>query len=175
VIQYRAPSQVHWLVTVDTGKRKAGLALWRVTGDDAQLLDAELVVVKGRWAAARMAVALLATAQGLIEGRAAAEAPVIWMVEKPRKLKNMQAAHKDLDALLAVLEDLAPRVKAATGRVPKPVWPSKWKGQVPKAAHHPRITRELRPGEPTSEQKDVLDAIGIGLWATGRTGRGGVR
>jgi hypothetical protein len=53
-----------------------------------------------------------------------------------------------------------------------------WKGSVPKDVHHPRIVRALDPAETEiatrawtaagENAKEVLDAIGIGLYATGR-------
>lgn len=54
------------------------------------------------------------------------------------------------------------------------VAPSRWKGQIPKEIHHPRIVSQLDEFErktlPTkkTELKHVLDAVGIGLWYLGR-------
>ena len=180
-LQYRVPCQDHWLVTVDTGKRKAGIALWRVLDCDgcweSRLTAVELVRTRQRsWHAQMMVDELVSAVEVLLaEAGAGDDDLVVWLVEKPRKLKNKQVAHRDLEDLLEVVKRLKPPVQRATGRAPKPVFPSKWKGGVPKPAHQPRILRAIRPGEPRSTQKDVVDAIGIGLWATGRTGRGGVR
>lgn len=47
------------------------------------------------------------------------------------------------------------------------VEPSRWKGQVPKDKHQPKIIRKLKAkyGVDGSEYaEDTLDAIGIGLW-----------
>lgn len=64
--------------------------------------------------------------------------------------------------------------------------PSGWKAQVPKDIHHDRVRFALdRPREeevlrtgllpvPAGNRKEVLDAIGIGLYGLGRTKRGGV-
>ena len=59
------------------------------------------------------------------------------------------------------------------------VSPAAWKGQVPKKIHHPRILRSLSEVEreivldvldllPASTRHNVLDAVGIGLWALKR-------
>ena len=51
------------------------------------------------------------------------------------------------------------------------VLPSTWKGQVPKDIHHPRIRAKLDSAELAlldglnkGQLKDILDAVGIGLW-----------
>jgi hypothetical protein len=59
------------------------------------------------------------------------------------------------------------------------VEPQRWKGSVPKEIHHPRIFAKLLPSEQVvvadagkgiapSKRHNMLDAIGIGLWAVGR-------
>lgn len=62
--------------------------------------------------------------------------------------------------------------------------PSEWKGQVPKSRteadsiHQRRILEALESWElgllpPAGKRYDCLDAVGLGLFFTGRTGRGG--
>lgn len=56
------------------------------------------------------------------------------------------------------------------------VTPQRWKGGVPKKIHQPRIMNELTESErrfvvgcgPKSLIHNVIDAVGIGLWAVGR-------
>lgn len=59
-----------------------------------------------------------------------------------------------------------------------------WKGSVPKETHHVRIRHALEPAEtaildraikaaPRTNAKEILDAVGIGLYGLGRTHRGG--
>lgn len=57
------------------------------------------------------------------------------------------------------------------------VWPTTWKGSVPKGIHQKRILSKLLPGErelihrhPREKKSNshVVDAIGIGLWKLGR-------
>lgn len=54
-----------------------------------------------------------------------------------------------------------------------------WKGNVPKDIHHKRIRKQLDSAEtavleealtkaPKGSHKEILDAVGIGLWAIGR-------
>lgn len=58
------------------------------------------------------------------------------------------------------------------------VFPRAWKGNVPKAIHHPRVLaaltdaeRAVLPKRPRAGGYDgnMIDAIGLGLWALGRT------
>ena len=68
---------------------------------------------------------------------------------------------------------------ARMAREVKLVLPRTWKGNVPKRIHHPRIRAALSPDErdilqigldtaPKGHHKEILDAVGIGLWALGR-------
>lgn len=63
------------------------------------------------------------------------------------------------------------------------VKPAEWKGQVPKTIHAKRILDRLNPRETElflrrvdkvapSKRHNVIDAIGIGLWAIGRDPNG---
>lgn len=65
------------------------------------------------------------------------------------------------------------------------VTPAMWKGQVPKPVHHRRIANKLSPqehlvvsegmiGVPVTKQHNVMDAVGLGLFYTGRTRCGAV-
>jgi hypothetical protein len=68
---------------------------------------------------------------------------------------------------------------AAAGATVRWVKPAEWKGQLPKDVCHRRVralltdeerailTRDCR-GMPASKRHNVLDAVGIGLWALGR-------
>jgi hypothetical protein len=62
------------------------------------------------------------------------------------------------------------------------VRPAQWKGQTPKAIHHARFLEALAPSElaildqysgPAKHRKEVLDAIGLGLFYLGRIDRSG--
>lgn len=57
------------------------------------------------------------------------------------------------------------------------VRPREWKGQLPKNVHHARVRKALSAAElavldacnvPVSKRHNVLDAVGLGLWALRR-------
>ena len=69
-------------------------------------------------------------------------------------------------------------------RRPQFVTANTWKGSVPKEIHHERIRAVLDPEEsvmlrallepvPKTNQKELLDALGISLYGAGRIARGG--
>lgn len=185
-LQYRvAPSHGdHILVTLDTGKRKAGLAVGSVLADrawscsnprGAVLTHAELVQTRARaWEPAQMADAILRAVEHALGDRAI-HPGVYFVVEDPQSYEDRPLLDKDLNNLRDVLKALDVHVKVRTGRLCIRKKPGKWKGQVSKQAHTPRILRALEDGEPRPSQHDVVDAVGLWLWATGRTGRGGTR
>lgn len=49
-----------------------------------------------------------------------------------------------------------------------PVKPNEWKGQLPKAVVTRRLIKRLGPGATQGWEKDMWDAVGIGLWKLGR-------
>jgi len=77
-------------------------------------------------------------------------------------------------------------VAGAIGRYALSYRASDWKGTIPKAVHHPRIRAALTDAEeaivaaaldstPKTNHKEILDAIGIGLYHVKRTRKGGAR
>lgn len=82
----------------------------------------------------------------------------------------------DLLAVAAVAGAALARTTAHEVRTPRP---AQWKGQVPKPIHNARVLARLdaveqamlaRAGVPASLLNNVIDAIGLGLWALGRMG-----
>ncbi len=169
---YKAPPGArHTLVAVDAGKTKAGLAVFEVgpITPFGLLLGACTVRIQGQHdSAERMRDALLAAAV-----RIGAAYSIALVVEKPRKYTARRRAHADLDRLL----DLVQALRDARPATFRALAPSAWKGQVPKDVHGPRILRALAPAErclvPANEH-DAVDAVGIGLYALGRSRRGAV-
>lgn len=164
VIPFPAPPGQ--LVTVDPGKRRCGVALWV----DGVLAWAGLVEARqrrGAWTAA-------ATARAVYNAvRARGEGGAVWVVEDQQNYPGQGARTRDLDSLRAVVQAL--RMQAGSLSV---VRPSEWKGSVPKKVHHVRIAALLSGVELsrlTATDADTLDAVALGLWALGRTGRGGAR
>lgn len=49
-----------------------------------------------------------------------------------------------------------------------PVTPGEWKGQLPKDVVIRRLTKRFGPGATREWEKDVWDAVGIGLWKLGK-------
>jgi len=89
----------------------------------------------------------------------------------PQDLINVQAVGCTLAGMLAPAVTLYPS--------------SEWKGTTPKRIHHERIQSALMfpaetealadslKGIPKAHQKEILDALGIGLYHLGRTTRAG--
>jgi len=102
------------------------------------------------------------------------------VVETPRNYSRFSVAHKDLDRLRRMLKALRECVKTSRWLE---VYPSTWKGNVPKKVHHMRVFPVYDPDErmeyanPRSPHYDhnIADAAALGLWAVGRVGRGGAR
>lgn len=93
-----------------------------------------------------------------------------WVRERMHKYGKARAMHADLDAI----EDF---VRAIGVRWEDAYRPQRWKGNVPKAIHHGRLRDVLDLAERgvfDCAGEDGRDAIGIGLFALGRVGRGGM-
>lgn len=107
----------------------------------------------------------------------------LWVLEKPRNYKSFSAAHKDLDMLRETLKGLSKHAKRR-GEKQVLLYPSEWKGHVPKRIHHRRAwkvldqyERETLGSSPEEEDypHDVHDAVALGLTYIGRIQRGGTR
>jgi len=155
-------------VYVDTGKRKAGLA---VLNSRRELVLAKLVEITNP-TPARMVRALEREARKAISTLGGSVGS--WTFEKPIKYKSQREYHKDLESLLAV-------IRSAKRILPEGVFtvvPRKWKGQVPKEICRARTIRILSEREMIvlgEEQHDKYDAVGIAMVQSGRLGRGCTR
>lgn len=103
--------------------------------------------------------------------------PEVYVEEMTYRPGDRRSVPRDLLRVQWIGAAVASAVSSAG--IPIPVTPAKWKGQVPKVIHHPRIVKALTAGEvecmdrgladvPEGLRHNVLDAIGIGLWAVGR-------
>lgn len=174
-----ASGGLHLLVAVDPGGRqddgrRCGVAAWLVPSAvevaGGVLLGAGHVPLDevGPWLARVVADV--------------ASAPVAWVVEKPHLRGDQHAQRRGVDALHRTLAIL--RGRRRRGSTWRAVRPHRWKGNVPKDTHHRRALRALVEAElhaarcldpdGAAYQPDAADAIALGLWALGRTGRGGV-
>ena len=143
--------EVGALVSIDPGVHKSALAVWigeaLFWADDIPNNEAQNVVLS-------------------LSGRA------FFVIEKPVLYPTKRKTHKDVKNLLAVVDRFLEVAQKA-----KTVSPSEWKGQVPKKIHGPRIIAALTEDEKKGvdlKNHNTIDAIGLGLWALGRLGRGGV-
>ncbi len=177
--RYSAPrASSYLLVCVDPGARQAakrcGVSLWLVAPaiPEGRLLRAAHVPAAEVQAWVREHGA---SARGVL--------PQAWLVEAPHIRGDQHAQRSGVNALRRVLAQL--RRGRPRGSTWRGVRPQRWKGNVPKDAHHRRVLRvlydvELRQAfalDPDGHtyQPDTADAIALGAWGLGRTGRGGVR
>ena len=147
------------LVAVDPGTRRAGVAVF---------VEGRLVAwfqVAGDGTPRGTATRILAAVRSVVSG------PVAWVAETPQDYPGHPAPAADLQALREVLDALGVPKRARA-------LPRTWKGNVPKAVHVARAFRVLDgrdvapPGQ--GDAPDAADAVALGLWRLGRTGRGGV-
>ncbi len=163
------------LLCVDSGARKAGVAWfqWGTSPDQGILVAAATISVKTD---AELSEAVHAWAEANAKGSNFYSA-----VEVPKKRPNKRRFHKDLDRLLQFIRDCEEWLDGWTLRL----FPEQWKANVGttlrhggKAPHHRRLRQVLSPEEAQvfdASGVDGKDAVGIGLYSLGRTGRGGIR
>lgn len=104
------------------------------------------------------------------------------MYIRPDDLKGESAAvvAKRMNDLLSVNLCAGQWIQSVNAQHTRRLKPHEWKGGLSKERHHPRVLDALAPAERAliprlAEYKlhNVLDAIGIGLFALGRQSRGG--
>lgn len=102
--------------------------------------------------------------------------PDVLVVEVPLHYP-MGGKNTDPNDLVQVALSAGACIGTAQGVVVT-VFPSQWKGQLPKEVHHRRVRSDRRYTERMAEevakvlsglQHNVLDAIAMGLWATDGT------
>ena len=196
--QYPEKAGPHILVSFDLGKRKVGVAVFLCSGfsDDttvSKLIGAEVIHVEGEWSEDKMSEAIHVSLSKLLEFTGFM--PTAMVCEWPKKYATARKFHKDLDTLHKVGHSIMRRFNTSWAET---YTPSEWKGNVPKKAHKRRLVRELTLQEKATLQKhvakaaniteeeaqgyldseeshDLWDAVGIGLYATARTRKGGTR
>lgn len=148
------------ILCVDCGLRKAGTATFYAR--ELQTAGLALNKVPGRGAKAWL---------GMLE---AIEA-VTWRFEdyemavvETMQIDGRGAPPADLLELNGIAGCVIGRVKYGVSYTPK-----QWKGSLPKGVHHKRVLKELTSAERAvlgtlSKQKDVMDAVALGLFHTGR-------
>jgi hypothetical protein len=152
-----------WRVSVDLGKRKAGIAVW----DDGILVHAQTIHVasQGEWEPVMMSTAILAGIRKVVD-TAHFTITMEWPIVYGNALANADNVNdlQEVGRLLGV------------GIPTKRVSPFQWKGNVPKEITRARTRAVLSEAEvaqlPAETEHDAWDAVGIGLFAEGRTRRG---
>lgn len=191
--KYPKPSTPsHLLMSFDLGKRKVGVAVFLCNDSVSRLIGAEVVVLEGEWSAEKMATAVHTSLSPMFNQ---AFLPPVLVCEWPTKYATARKFHKSIDELHNVGHAIVRQLDSIWGET---YTPSDWKGNVPKKAHKRRLTRELDVEEQATlrkhiatalevskeeaqkyldseESHDLWDAIGIGLFATARTRKGGTR
>ncbi len=168
LIRYENPPVNHILCTIDPGKRACGVSLWSVKyndfGVETELTWCGLVKEKSG-DPLKLALKILKLKK----------TPdfFVYYVEDPQFYALNRKPHEDLRSLKNVLFHLEREGARPFFKI-KPV---KWKGNLPKKIHHERILRLLSQNEIDKVPVDhnVRDAVALGLYALGRTGRGAVQ
>jgi len=102
-----------------------------------------------------------------------------WVMETPQNYGTFGVAHGDLDKLRDTLREIEVWARSNGGTISY-VKPFTWKGNVPKQIQHKRVfailgeTEQAIVGKPYGAKYDhnTYDAVALGLWASGRAGRG---
>ena len=111
--------------------------------------------------------------QGILQ--ATPGVPLMLVIEWPQIYhKWSKGDNNDLLPLAAIAGNLMSHFPWAKTQLPKP---AQWKGQVPKDVHNARVLKRLSVDETRlvaaarvakSKAHNMIDAIGLGLWALGR-------
>ena len=163
--QYKRPSSTHYLLAIDLGKRKVGVAWGRIEDGVGTLLGARTLTCNDGPEA--MAIKVVTALKEQTPGARC------WVCEWPKKYDHLRARHDNIEELHQVGHAISRHHSWDEMYLP-----GTWKGNVPKRAHHTRIQKALTPEErevmPPLKEHDAWDAAGIWLYAAGRTRRGGV-
>lgn len=139
------------VISIDPGVKKSAIAFW---DEDKKLIFADDLPNQEVF--------------GLIEKMN----PKRLYVETPILYPTKRKVHADVKNLLSVARSFLNMVQVNFS-----IAPSSWKGQVPKKIHAVRIVSVLGEDEikavKSIKNHNTIDAIGIGLFALRRLGRGG--
>jgi hypothetical protein len=165
-----AMTPARYLVAVDPGKTRCGLAVFR----DRVLIHAS---EPEKDDSGSMAQILVKRAEGAIADPAQ---PVDWVSEVPQDYDGKSGRKDRLEDLREVVQTIILWRSDIAMRPVTLFRPQAWKGNVPKEAHHRRIVAALAPSEVAiierlPRTRDALDAVGLGLFRLRRLDRGGRR
>jgi hypothetical protein len=171
------------VIAFDPGLREAGLAVFK----DGVLTFATLVQSKEKKArggrawwfmgsavrAALVNVVYLGGEPGIFRK------PFTFVSEIPQVYREGKSANVDPEDLTNLTGVVGAVIGFLDPDEVETYVPAQWKGQVPKEIHNRRIIATLTPNEqtllanvkcPVSLKHNVVDAVGIGLFALGRMG-----
>ena len=160
----------HLLIAIDPGKNVCGVSVWGCRKEGIQLLHASSLRSYGD------IKTLPAQVEDLwfeyLDGFE--DIPPQFIFEVPRYYAKKRSTFRGVDALYEVLDAFQKHGII----IREYVYPNQWKGNLPKDVHKRRIQKALTWQELNvvdfNGTHDMWDAIGIGLYATGRTGRAGI-
>jgi hypothetical protein len=160
----------HLLIAIDPGKRICGVSIWGCSEEGSVLLHATSVPSLGNIKSIPVYVDGLALE--FIDGFG--DLPPEFVFEVPKYYMKKRATFRGVDALFEVLDAFQKHGIL----IKNYVYPFEWKGNMPKKVHHKRVKKALSEDEMDCVDPcgthDMWDAIGIGLYATGRTGKGAI-
>jgi hypothetical protein len=156
------------LMAIDPGLNSLGWAYWRRTPSDSPPLRVGLIKAPRRMDLAPRALWVAKELQKeLIIIRKEYVHDVDFVSEYPEWMNIQLGWSKgDLQKLVFLVGVLAGYFNEA--RSFTPVKPNEWKGQLPKDVVIRRLTKRFGPGATREWEKDVWDAVGIGLWKMGK-------
>lgn len=169
------------LLAIDLGVRYVAAAAFR----EKRLVAASLVapgsVAEGRWTP-RVPEVVAEAAIGWALGVLRLGVGPVLAIEVPQDYAGRSAPARDLARMRLVRDELhrsrARRWPAVVPGATREPTPGAWKGNVPKHVHEARILGALDARERrilAGRDHNVVDAVGLGLFCTGRLLRGGVR
>ncbi len=166
------------LLSIDPGTRALGWAYWSQRDETLIAAGCSRVkaVVPGSAALARGHVENIRIPDSIARPYQCAAAVVEHMEAKAARATTPQD--------LIEVEAVGCLVAASLAANWALIGASEWKGTIPKEIHHPRLLEVLNAAElmvvnealirvPVSNHKEVLDAVGIGLYYLRRTNRSG--
>lgn len=162
---------MRYLLAIDPGVRALGGAFFR----DGTLLEARCSIAR-EGSLGACVIRHLSTFHGITAHR-----PDVALELMRIRAKDSRSRPDDLIDVQAAGSALAGACRSRVTFYP----PSEWKAGVPKTIHHKRLLGALVAEErlaldcalsttPKSHHKEILDALGIGLYHLSRTTRGGM-
>jgi hypothetical protein len=155
------------LVAIDPGLNSMGWAYWARSPSDRPPTRTGLIKAprklelapRALWIAKELDTELFKWDSGIRSTDFVSEFPAWHGIQ-------LGWAAGDLQRLVFLVGVLAGYFKEAHSFIP--VTPGEWKGQLPKSVVTRRLIKRFGPGATQEWERDVWDAVGIGLWKMGK-------